>query len=136
MIPDDQHKTKVPLGESFLKSQITSVTSTAVDFTVLVLCTELIGIYYVISKAIAACCGAIVSFTLGRKWAFRRSDKRMGPQALKYIFTSLCSLGLNVYGIYFFTDCLGFHYILSNVIIAVIVAVGFNFFMYRYFVFK
>ncbi len=136
MLPDKKEHTRVPLGESFLKSQLTSLSSTAVDFAVLILCTELFAIYYVISKAIAACCGAVVSFTLSRKWAFRRSDKHMGPQALKYLFTSACSLGLNVIGIYLFTEYLGFHYILSNVFTAVLVAIGFNFIMYRYFVFR
>lgn len=137
-VSDDPNITpeKTGLKESFLKSQATSVASTTVDFSVLLLCTELLGIYYVNSKGIAALCGAIVGFFLGRNWAFRSKAASIRNQSLKYIFTSAISWYLNVKGIYFLTEYYDLHYFVSNVIVAILVAVFFNFVMYRYFVFK
>jgi putative flippase GtrA len=132
----DKVDSKVPFMESFYKSQIGSVLATATDMVVLIFCTELLHIYYVVSAAIGAVCGALVSFFLGRNWAFRKKDGKLSNQAIRYFFTSLTSLLLNVGGIYLLTDLLGFQYIMSKIIISAIVGIFFNFFMFRYFVYK
>lgn len=127
---------KVPFMESFYKSQIGSVLATGADMLVLIFCTEILQIYYVTSAALGAFCGAVVSFFIGRNWAFRKKDGRLSAQAIRYFFTSSLSLLLNVAGIYLLTDLLGIQYIISKVIISVIVGIFFNFFMFRYFVYK
>ena len=122
--------------ESFLKSQVSSIASTIVDFTVLVILTEFFAVYYVHSKGIAAICGAVIGFFLGRNWAFRSQSGSLKYQSFKYILVSAVSWFLNVKGIYLLTEHYNLHYFVSNVIVAIIVAVFFNFIMYRYFVFK
>jgi len=132
----DKVKRKVPFLESFYKSQIGSVLATATDMIVLVFCTEILLIYYVISAAIGAFCGAVISFYIGRNWAFRRKDGKLSSQAIRYFFTSASSLLLNVGGIYLLTDLIGLQYIISKIVISAIIGVFFNFFMFRYFVYK
>jgi len=97
---------KVPFKESFIKSQATSIIATAVDFAVLIFCTEILHIYYVVSTAIGSVIGAIVSFFLGRNWAFRRSDGKLSYQALRYLFVSITSLFLNIHGVFLLTEYL------------------------------
>ncbi len=127
---------KVPFGKSFLRSQLASSMATLTDFLVLIFATELLGIWYVSSTALGAAAGALVSFYLGRNWAFQRQDAALSGQALRYIFTSGMSLILNTIGVYLITEVLGIHYIASKLLISFLVGVLFNFFMFRYFVFK
>lgn len=124
------------LKESFLKSQLSSIASTFVDFSMLAFCTEILGVFYVHSKIIGACCGAIVGFILGRNWAFKGGQKSTRNQGVKYFLTAIISGYLNVKGIYILTEHYNIQYFISNVIVAVTVAIFFNFVMYRYFVFK
>lgn len=127
---------KVPLFESFAKSQFSSLLATAVDMSALVFLTEVGGLYYVLSAGIGAFFGACISFILGRNWAFRRKDGKLTLQALRYMMTSATSLVLNTAGIYALTDLIGIQYIISKVIISIIIGVCFNFVMYRYFVYR
>ena len=127
---------KVPFIESFFKSQFSSIVATLVDFLTLIGLTELLGIFYLVSTAMASVAGAIVSFMLGRHWAFRRADKHIGPQAMKYALASFCILLCNVGGMYLFTDILGIPYVYSKIIVAIIVGVVISFPLFRYFVYK
>jgi len=131
-----QDKSKVPFMESFYKSQASSFMATGIDMAVMIFCTEILGIYYVTSTAIGAFCGAMVSFFLGRNWAFRRKDGGLTGQAIRYLITSGLSLVLNTAGVWFITEFLGCQYIVSKVIVSIIVGIFFNFFMFRYFVYK
>ena len=127
---------RVPFITSFIRSQMSSAIATAMDFTVFVFLTEIIKVYYVAAAAIAAFVGAIISFFLGRNWAFSRKDGHLTLQAVRYIITSSTSLLLNTYGIYALTEYAGIQYIYSKIIISLLVGVFFNFFMYRYFVYR
>lgn len=127
---------KVPFTESFLKSQASSFIATAVDFAVLIFCTEILHIYYVLSTAIGSVVGAIISFFLGRNWAFRRKDGKFSYQALRYLFVSITSLFLNTNGVFFLTEYFDIQYIISKLIVSILVGVFFNFFMFRYFVYR
>jgi len=129
-------KQKVPFLESFIKSQFSSIAATTVDFLLLVGLTELLGIYYLVSTAIASAVGAIVSFLLGRHWAFRRAHKGIIAQALKYAIVSLTILLFNVAGMYFFTDILSIQYVFSKIIVSILVGVFISFPLFRYFVYK
>ena len=127
---------KVPFVESFFKSQFSSIAATLVDFLTLIGLTELVGIYYLVSTAIASVAGAIVSFLLGRHWAFRRADRSILPQAQKYALASFCILLCNVGGMYLFTDIIGIQYVYSKIIVSIIIGVLISFPLFRYFVYK
>ncbi len=127
---------KVPFKESFIKSQASSFIATAIDFAILVLLTEVFNVYYVISTAIGSAVGAIVSFFLGRNWAFRSKDGKLTYQALRYLLVSITSLFLNTNGVYLLTEFCEIQYIISKLIVSLLVGVFFNFFMFRYFVYR
>lgn len=133
---DKSSKHNVPFVTSFLRSQVTSFTSSAVDFGVYGVLFYLVSINYAFSSAIGNIGGAIVSFYLGRNWAFKSTEGKTSHQAVKYAMTSLSSAGINTAGIVLLTENTNLHPTYSKIIVALIVGITFNFFMFRYFVFK
>jgi len=127
---------KPTLIKSLARSQITAVIATVSDFAMLVFLTEVVGIYYVASTAVGAFIGAVISFLLGRFWAFVAPDGNFVHQIIKYAAVSGGSLGLNSAGVYLMTDFGHLPYPISKVIIAVSVGLTYNFFLHRYFVFR
>jgi putative flippase GtrA len=123
-------------AKTFIKAQTTAIIATSVDFLVYVALVELFGIWYVVSAALSAASGALFGFLLGRHWCFNAADGHLSTQGIRYIVVSGVSLCLNTSGVYLFTDIFGLHYILSKMVIAVLVAVFFNFPLQRYYVFK
>ncbi len=129
-------KHNVPFIESLYKSQFSSIIATTVDFVSLIIFTELLGIYYLISTAMASALGAIVSFFLGRHWAFKKADKNVYVQALKYAVVSGFILICNVGGMYLFTDIFNIQYIFSKIIVSIIIGIFISFPLFRYFVYR
>ena len=127
---------RVPLFKSFYRSQMGSFLASVTDLSSLYICTEFIGIYYVISAAIASSLGAIVGFIILRFWAFERTDKPWKKQAIKYAVTSAIILLANVAGIYVFTEFVGTQYMISKVIISLLVGFGISFPLFRYYVYS
>lgn len=132
----DQVPPKKSLSKLFLSAQVAAFAGTAVDFIATYFFTEFFGILYWISNAIGATLGAITNFLLGRYWVFDAKDKKIANQAFKYILVSLGSLLLNTGGVYLLTETLAWHYMFSKVIVAVLVAVTYNFILQKNFVYK
>lgn len=127
---------KTPFWKSFYRSQFASIVATAADFAMTIALKEFLGIWYVIANYVGAITGAIISFLLGRNWAFNRTGKKWEWQAMRYGITSFLSVNINTYGVWLLTENFDLHYTISKIIVAIIVGVTFNFFMFRYFVFR
>lgn len=98
--------------------------------------TEYVGIYYVYSAGIASALGAITSFLALRYWAFKRTEKKIIGQAVKYVMVSGLVLLLNMGGIYILTDIAGFQYMISKIIIASLIGIFISFPLFRYWVYR
>ena len=121
---------------TFFRYNIVAGLATTVDFAILILLTEVLGIWYVISASIGAVAGGITAFIFQRNWAFMKKDGKLSVQAVKYLLVWIVSILLNVAGVYIFVDFLGYQYILSKVIVAIVIGIGFNFIMQKYFIFR
>lgn len=127
---------KPQLLVSFGRSQVASLTATAVDFGTLVLLVEAFRIWYVGATAFGAFVGAVTSFTFGRHWCFEAFSGPLWRQASRYAAVSGVSLLLNSGGVFVLTDFGGLKYTASKVVTALLVGVFFNFPLHRSFVFR
>lgn len=137
MSNDSTHKDQqVTFFTSLWRSQATAFMASAADFSVYFVLFQLVGVYYVTASGIGAFCGAIVSFFLGRNWAFKSTDDRMRNQMMRYGCASGLSLFLNVYGIYFIVETFGIEETIAKVMTSILIGLFINFPIFRYWVFR
>jgi putative flippase GtrA len=120
----------------FIWAQGAAIVGTGVDFLATIFFTEVFGIRYWISNAMGAALGAISNFLLGRYMVFDAKHQRIQTQAFRYILVSAGSLILNTLGVYFLTETFAFHYVWSKSIVAIFIAVTFNFILQKNYVYK
>lgn len=119
----------------FARAQISSFAATLADW-LCTICLAHCGVMYSFSTALGAITGGLCNFTINRNWVFRQKDEQAHRQLIRYATTWVISFFLNVGGTILCTELLGWHYLVSKLSIAVVVGVGFNYFMQKYFVFK
>ena len=107
-----------------------------VDFSSLYILTDIFGIYYLISAAIAFILGLIANYILSISWVFNRRtmDNRLSEFTV-FTIIGIIGLGLNEALIWFFTGYIGFFYLISKISAAVII-LFWNFFARKYALFK
>ncbi len=127
---------KTPFLLSWFRNHVASISATATDFAVTIFLTEVLAIYYVLSNTIGATAGGIVSFILCRIWVFNQRDGKWQHQAMRYVIAVVISIGLNTLGVWGITETFEIRYFYAKIIMAVVIGVSVNFFMFRYFVFK
>lgn len=100
----------------------------AIDFGSLYVLTEFFDIYYLVSAAIAFLLGLTTNYSLSVLWVFdKRSVKSRWVEYGIFGFIGLIGLGLNELFIWFFTEEVHLHYLLSK-IISTFVVYFWNFF--------
>ena len=131
----------------FLRAQLSAQFATLADFILTYVCFQWLGIYYVMATSIGAITGGIVNCVINYKWAFATKDCQFKWVFFKYILVWIGSFLLNVGGVYLLVELLkhhtylwerasGFYLIIAKIIVAVIVSVGWNYILHRYFVFQ
>jgi len=121
---------------TFFRYNIVAGIATTVDFAILVLFTEVFGLWYMFSTFIGAVAGGVTAFIFQRNWAFMKRDGKLSVQAVKYLLIWIVSILLNLAGMYIFVDFFECRVILSKIIVAIIIGIGFNFVMQKYWVFR
>ncbi|SMD15486.1 GtrA family protein [Pedobacter nyackensis] len=123
----------------FAKAQVSAFTGGMLDYVVMILCTELLHIHYTISIAIGGIIGAILNFSLNRYWTFngnKASELAVGTQLLKFAFVVAGSIALKSSGTYLFTTWLKLDYKITRIMVDIIVSLGFNYVLQKYWVFR
>jgi len=123
----------------FAKAQVSAFTGGMLDYVVMILCTELLHIHYTISIAIGGIIGAILNFSLNRYWTFkanRAHELSVGAQLLKFAFVVAGSIALKSSGTYLFTTWLKLDYKITRIMVDIIVSLGFNYVLQKYWVFR
>lgn len=93
-----------------------------VDFVTLFMLTEFFKVFYLISAAFGFIFGLIVNYALSISWVFSKrasNDKRV--EFLIFSIIGLIGLGLNELIIWFFTEEVHCHYLLSKVVSTIVV---------------
>lgn len=123
----------------FARAQVAAFAGGITDYSIMIALTELAHIHYTRSILISGFIGALVNFSVNRRWAFQTgqyysSSKRV--QLLKFFLVVVGSVSLKSGGTFLLTSTLKINYKISRLIIDAIVSYGFNFPLIKYWVFR
>jgi putative flippase GtrA len=121
---------------TFARHQIGSILTTAVDFAAMITWVELDLGSPVSGTAVGAATGALFNFFLARHWIFGAHGRSLYGQIFRYALVSAASLGWNTLGQYLLLKATGLPYPLTRALIAIAIAVFWNFPLHRSFVFR
>ena len=121
-------------GRTFGRSQITAMAATAADYSTMVALVELAGFDYRVAVAAGALAGAVLNFCANRAWAFG-SEAPTIASMIRYALVSGGSLGLNVACVWLVTEGTGVPYYLTKIAVAVVIGLGWNYPLHKYWVF-
>lgn len=134
----------------FLKAQFSAQIASTLDFMVAVILANVFDLYYVYATFVGAIWGGGVNCVINYKWTFRCKGCKKTHVAVKYILVWLVSLFLNTWGTYLLTELLAnkvwlgagsaypsnMLFVVPRMIVAFLVALGWNYNMQRIFVYK
>lgn len=122
--------------KEFLKAQLSAFVGGLFDFGIYTICYSFFGILAVFSNAISGALGAVVNFTINRIWSFKSTDQPIGKQLWKFILVVIGSILLKSTGIHYLVDIQSSNFLLGKIIVEIIVSLGFNFTLQKYWVFR
>jgi phosphatidylglycerophosphate synthase/putative flippase GtrA len=125
-----------PLNGWVGRAWIASVIATVIDYGTFTVLVELAGIYTGTSRALGALLGAVTNFTVNKVWTFRTQGDSVWHEVPRYAAISLTSLLLNTLGVVLLTDGLRWNPLVAAALVGVLVGVGWNLPLHRYFVFR
>jgi putative flippase GtrA len=124
----------------FGKAQVSAFFGGMVDYCTMIFFTEYFGIHYTISIAIGGIVGAIVNFSLNRRWTFHTKGFTYNSsrirQMFRFLLVLLNSIVLKSSGTYIITTYLSTDYKISRIMVDLIVSIVFNYTLQRHWVFK
>jgi putative flippase GtrA len=121
---------------TFVRSLMVSVVATLTDYLVSLILHHIFLLREVWSTALGSASGAVVSFYLNRRWAFKSSEGKLSKQAFRYIVTLGIGICLNSIFVYFLSEYTSWPFILMRIVATVSIGVAINYPLYKYFVFK
>ena len=124
----------------FGKAQLSAFVGGIIDYAIMIFFTEVFHVHYTVSIVIGGLIGAVVNFSLNNKWAFHSQNNlyknSLRKQLLKFVLVVVNSIFLKSMGTYAITTFLDIDYKFSRIITDLIVSIGFNYTLQRYWVFK
>lgn len=128
----------------FLEAQTSSLLSTLSDFALTATLVEFTGLWYVYATTFGSILGGCVNAVINYEWAFRGTSQRKRTIFYRYVMVWFGSLALNTGGTTLVANIIshdgtekGFDTVMvSKTIVAILVAVFWNFLMQKKFVYK
>ena len=120
---------------TFFKVQTASLTASIIDFSLTIICVQILGIWYIMGTILGTVSGAVVNFLLGRNWVFNSKVSSIKSQVLKYAIVWTGYLLLVTVGIFLLTHFAGVNYLLSKIITTGIIGIPYNYFLQKKFIF-
>lgn len=124
----------------FAKAQVSSFVGGIVDYLVMIFFTEVFHLHYTLSIAIGGIIGAIVNFSVNKKWTFRSKEQPYHfsglSQILRFVLVVMNSIILKASGTYFFTTFMKIDYKIGRIMTDLLVSLVFNYTLQKHWVFK
>ncbi len=113
-----------PLMQQMARFSVVGVSATALDFVLLVVLTEMLGVNYLVSNVISFSVSIVVNYLASMRFVFeRRSGMRRRSAFACFIVLSVLGLGLNSLCMWLIVDGAGIDYRAAKVLAALIVSV-------------
>ena len=97
-------------------------TAFTVDFFFLYFFSDICGIYYLFSAVLSFIISVLVNYVMSTRWVFNQDNiENKVLEFNLFILISTIGLGFTEILLYFFTDIVGFYYLISKIISAIIV---------------
>lgn len=94
-----------------------------IDYTILYVLTEFVGIHYLISSVISFTVSLIFNYILSIYWVFDVTRKQTAKEVLIFAILSIIGLGINQIVMYIGSDILHIYYMLTKLVATFIVMV-------------
>lgn len=120
----------------FLKAQFSAFIGGLVDYGTMLFFTELFNVPYPVSIVFGGIVGAAVNFSFNRYWTFDATAAQKRQQIPKFMLTVAGSIFLKSSGTYVLTHFSGLDYKISRIMVDLLVSLGFNYHVQKYWVFK
>jgi putative flippase GtrA len=124
----------------FAKAQISAFLGGIADYLLMIFITEYFGVHYTISIVLGGIAGAIINFSVNRKWTFLSKDliydNSLGKQLSKFLIVLLMSIMLKSSGTYFFASFLNADYRICRLMTDALVSLLINYTLQKHWVFK
>jgi len=122
--------------KEFLRAQLSAFAGGMCDLGIYVFCYKALELSAPFSNAIGGGLGAVANFSLNRYWTFAtgRSSSVRG-QLWKFVVVVMGSILLKSAGVHLLVDLWGGHFLLSKLLVEIVVSLGFNFTMQKFWVF-
>jgi len=121
---------------TFGKAQLSAFIGGISDWIIMVFCVEWFHVHYTASIWISCFLGAMVNFILNKYWTYGATHESLVNQLMKFYFVVIGSVALKSLGTYLMTEGLSVDYKISRLIVDIVVSLGYNFTMQRYWVFR
>lgn len=101
--------------KQIVKFGFTGGISFAVDYSVLVFLTEILGLNYLVSNCLSFIISVIVNYILSMKFVFKSVNNNKVFDFIIFIILSVVGLGLNSLIMFICTDYIGIYYMISKI---------------------
>ena len=121
--------------QQFFRFCVVGTLGAIIDIGGLYVLVEFFGIYYLLAAAISFIFAVINSYFLNKYWTFQNKNNQHAKQFIIFLLVSVIGLLINLGAMYVLTEWVGFWYLLSKAIAAIIV-LFWNFLMNKYVTFR
>jgi putative flippase GtrA len=121
---------------TFTKAQLVSLLASSVDFGVTLALVQGLGFPHIAGSATGTISGGATHFMISRNWVFSAQEDKWAAQLTRYMLVWVGNFVLNVTGLWLLTRYTGMNYLLAKTIIAILIAVFYNYVLQKRYVFK
>ena len=120
----------------FGKAQLSAFVGGLVDYGVMIFCVELLSIHLKTAIVIGGVVGAVINFSINKYWTYQAVKPSLTSQLIKFYIVVAGSIFLKSNGTFLLTNYLQMDYKITRIMVDLLVSVGFNFMLQKYWVFK
>jgi putative flippase GtrA len=120
----------------FIKSNLVSLFSTALDMATLAVLARGLGINYVLATWLGTVVGSLTNFVVNKYWAFEAGGSPAGAQLARFALVQFGSSGLNTGTVWALRQHAGLELFVARLVAAVGVYLFWNYPLNRLFVFR